>query len=305
MISPYWTRYFYTYLDFNDVQNLSPDQIISRHLEQTVAALVNNSFTGLARNYERFVTPGGSRTAAVSAAALEQGKPAAPESLISLFGLNLANNTVAATALPLPESLAGTEVRITDSAGNARVAPLLYVSPGQVNLLVPPDLAPGPATVTVRSPSRDSTVGREAVSAGTLQMNAVAPGLFSANASGRGPAAAYIQRFRDGTSFEPELIFECSAGPGSCTARPIELGPEGDRVVLTLFGTGFRRAGGSATLTMGGSGVTPDFIGDQRQFAGLDQINVTLPRGLAGRGTVDISVSAGGIVSNTVSINVR
>ena len=55
-------------------------------------------------------------------------------------------------------------------------------------------------TIVVRSPSRDSSVGRKARSVNTLQLRAASPGLFSANASGRGPAAAYFQRVRGGTA---------------------------------------------------------------------------------------------------------
>jgi uncharacterized protein (TIGR03437 family) len=303
MVSPYWTRYFYAYLNFSDAAGLSPEQIILRQLELTVDALSKSSFTGTGRLYNQFVAPAGSRPAIVSAAALEQGRAVAPESLISLFGANLANTTATAT-LPLPETLGGTEVRITDSAGMTRAAPLLYVSPGQVNLLVPSNLAAGEATIVVRSPSRDSSVGREARSVNTLHLRAAAPGLFSANASGRGPAAAYFQRVRGGTASQPELVFDC-ASPGNCNVRPIDLGPDSDRVILILFGTGLRRSLETARITIGGVAVTPEYIGDQRQFAGLDQVNLTVPRSLIGRGTIDIQVSIAGITSNTVTINVR
>jgi uncharacterized protein (TIGR03437 family) len=138
----------------------------------------------------------------------------------------------------------------------------------------------------------------------TVQLRAAAPGLFSANSSGRGPAAAYVQRIRGGTVSQPELVFDCAA-PGNCTVRSIDLGPESDRVILVLFGTGLRRSLETARVTIGGVAVTPEYIGDQRQFAGLDQINLTIPRSLAGRGTVDIQVSIAGITSNTVTINVR
>jgi uncharacterized protein (TIGR03437 family) len=304
MISPFWTRYFYAYLNYADVSALPPDQIIARQLEQTVAALVSNSFTPSGLQYQRFVTPGGSRASTVSAAALEQNRPIASDSLISLFGLNLAATTASATALPLPETLAGTEVRVTDSSGTTRVAPLLYVSPAQVNVLVPSNLAAGQATIVVRSPSRDTTVGKETKSISTVQLNAAAPGLFSANSSGRGPAAAYVQRVRGGTASQSELVFEC-AGAGNCVVKPVDLGPDSDRVILTLFGTGFRRSLETARVTIGGVVVIPEYIGDQRQFAGLDQVNVTIPRTLAGRGTVDVQVSVGGMTSNTVVISIR
>jgi uncharacterized protein (TIGR03437 family) len=58
-------------------------------------------------------------------------------------------------------------------------------------------------------------------------------------------------------------------------------------------------------VSIGGIAVTPDYIGDQRQYPGLDQINVTVPRSLAGRGTVDVQVSVAGMTSNTVTVSIR
>jgi len=49
--------------------------------------------------------------------------------LVSIFGTNLAAETATATDTPLPTQLAGTSVSI-----NGAAAPLLYVSPGQINL---------------------------------------------------------------------------------------------------------------------------------------------------------------------------
>jgi uncharacterized protein (TIGR03437 family) len=300
IVSPFWTRYFHAYLNYADTVGLTPDEIVVRQLGVAVAAMLNSSYSGSGHQYNRFIAPAGSRPVTLSAAGLEEGRPVAPESLISLFGLNLANTTVAASTPSLPDTLGGTEVRITDSTGATRVAPLIYVSPGQVNALVPSNVAPGPATVVVRSPSRDAAVGKETRSTNTFQVSAVAPALFSANASGRGPAAAYFQRVRAGS--QAEFVFECST-PGNCSTRPIAL--ESEPVVLTLFGTGFRRSTETARVLIGGVAVTPDYIGDQRQYAGLDQINVAVPRSLIGRGNVDVQVSVAGLTSNTVTINVR
>jgi uncharacterized protein (TIGR03437 family) len=55
---------------------------------------------------------------------------------VAAFGLNLAIDTQAATALPLPTSLAGTTVTVWGGSGVERLAPLFLVSPAQVNYLV-------------------------------------------------------------------------------------------------------------------------------------------------------------------------
>ncbi|HEX4950154.1 MAG TPA: hypothetical protein VFZ34_26040, partial [Blastocatellia bacterium] len=61
----------------------------------------------------------------------------APEAIISAFGSNLATATETAKDKPLPTTLAGTRVKIVDSLGIERFAPLFYVSPEQVNYLIP------------------------------------------------------------------------------------------------------------------------------------------------------------------------
>jgi Pectate lyase superfamily protein len=65
--------------------------------------------------------------------------------------LRWAPATQAATGLPLPLSLAGTTARLKDGAGIERAAPLFFVSPTQLNLLVPAGAAEGAATMTIVS----------------------------------------------------------------------------------------------------------------------------------------------------------
>jgi Tol biopolymer transport system component len=103
--------------------------------------------------------------------------------------------------------------------------------------------------------------------------------------------------------FDPEFVFECPSGAGSCRVRPIDFGPGDDRLILVLFGTGLRRAVQTGRVFIGGVEVTPEYIGSQNQYPGLDQVNVTIPRSLAGRGSVDVVVSAAGLTSNAVTIS--
>ena len=79
------------------------------------------------------INPGG----IVNAASYSAQPGIAPGSLVSLFGRNLAAVTVSASSLPLPTTLAGTSVMIGGVA-----APLLFVSPTQINLQFPSRLGP-------------------------------------------------------------------------------------------------------------------------------------------------------------------
>ena len=114
----------------------------------------------------------------------------APNSIAAGFGAGFATATVAATIQPLPASLGGVSVTITDSAGTSATAPLFMVSAGQINYLVPANLVAGNATVRVTGGGNSST--------GTLLISNVAPGVFTADGSGSGPPAAQVLRVSNG-----------------------------------------------------------------------------------------------------------
>ncbi len=216
----------------------------------------------------------------VSAASFESVS-VSPESIVAGFGENLAAATALATELPLPTTLAGVGVSVTDSAGVERPAPLFFVSPGQINYLVPAGTAPGVAKVQVQG------------HAGYITIEAVAPGLFTANASGSGiPAAVGLRVSGGAQTLLPSLT------------TPIDLGPETDEVFLLLFGTGIR-GGTSATVKIGGIDAPVAYAGPQGGFVGLDQVNVKLPRALAGRGEVDLVLTVDGKAANTVRVRIK
>jgi uncharacterized protein (TIGR03437 family) len=224
----------------------------------------------------------------------------ASEAITASFGAGLATTAQMATSLPLPTSLAGTTVKVKDSAGIERLAPLFFVSPTQVNYQIPAMTAAGAATVTITS-------GDGTVSTGTALVKAVAPSLFAANADGQGVAAALALRIKaDGSrSYEPVAQFD--AAQNRFVARPLDLGPETDQVYLALFGTGIRQHSSLSAViaTIGGAYAEVSFAGAQGAFTGLDQINVRVPRTLAGRGEVDVLLTVEAQMANPVRINLK
>lgn len=238
--------------------------------------------------------------ATVSAASYLPNAAVAPESILASFGESLADNAESSTTLPLPYELDGLRIGIRDSNGTERAAPLFFVGPNQLNYLIPTGTALGRATVTVR---RDS----DTLAAGALNVETVAPGLFTANASGKGVAAAIILRVKANgqQSFEP--VARWSTATSRFEGAPIELGQEGEQVFLLLFGTGFRAHNTLAdvTCTIGGQNAEVLFTGAQGDLAGLDQANIRLPRSLAGRGSVNALLGFGSATANTVSIHVK
>jgi uncharacterized protein (TIGR03437 family) len=223
----------------------------------------------------------------------------AAESIVSAFGSNLSATSASATTNPLPTSLAGTSVRLRDSSGNERLAPLFFVSPSQINYQIAPGILIGSATITV-------TGGNGAVSSGTIAVQPVAPGIFSANSSGQGVASALALRIRNGAqSFEPVARFD--AAQNQSVPVQIDLGPATDQVFLILFCTGvrFRSSVSAVSFNVGGVTGTPTYAGAQGGFVGLDQVNVPLSRSLIGRGLVNVTLTMDGITSNTVTVSVK
>jgi uncharacterized protein (TIGR03437 family) len=233
----------------------------------------------------------------VSAASYLLNVPLAPEAIGTIFGPNMTNATALADNLPLPTTLAEAQVKVRDANNVERDAPLFFVSPTQINFLVPAQTSDGNTTLTVR-------LQGAAVVTSSVTIARTAPALFTANADGSGVPAAFAFRLKaDGAqSFEPVAQFNETTK--KFEALPIDLGAESDQVFLVLYGSGFR-AQTSASCTIGGQAADVMFAGAQGSLAGLDQANIRLPRALGGRGNVNVVFRADNQNANTVTINVR
>lgn len=197
----------------------------------------------------------------------------APGAMASIFGTNLAATFAQAPSLPLPYGLEGTGVSV-----GGEPAPLLAVSPGQINFIVPPT-ANGNSVVVVR----------EGVSSMPLasQTGLYTEGLFTVDASGVGPVAAL---HRDGslvTALNPAHHGETIElyGTGKGVRNPAILAPE----LLPI-------------VHIGPSTAVPAFYGPAPFYPGLDQINVTVPINAPFGQNVPLNVQLGSFTSNTATI---
>lgn len=237
--------------------------------------------------------------ASVSAASFSEIELAA-ESIVAAFGQDLATETQIAPTTPLPTILGGTSMRITDSFGIERPVPLFFVAPNQINYQLPAGAFIGNALLRVFS-------GSGAISSGSINIVRVAPGLFSANATGQGVAAAIILRLKaDGSqTFEPVGQFD--TGQNRFVHVPIDLGPETDQLFLILYGTGFRNRTslGAVSVTMGGTNSEVLYAGLAEGFVGLDQANIRIPRSLANRGVITVVMSVEGKVANSLTVEMK
>jgi hypothetical protein len=214
----------------------------------------------------------------------------APDEIVTLFGSNLATAAVSATGNPLP-TLGGATASVTDSAGVRHAAALLFISPSQASLVVPADTAAGAAVIALTNP-----VGITFTTAVTIAN--IAPGIFTADGSGKGaPAGQVIRVHADGSQDASESI----------SAAPIDLGASSDTVYLLLYGTGIRHQS-SATAAFTCSACTAGdlpvaFAGAQPSIMGLDQVNLAIPQSLRGAGQALLTLSVDGVSSNTVMLS--
>lgn len=229
-----------------------------------------------AQNFTRAGTALG--LAVVSAASFAGNRPSSADSIVAAFGAHLAGMTLVAGEVPLPTEMGGTHVRV-----NGVAAPLFFISPGQINFLIPPGTQNGAAVIEI-------TAGDATLSRGEITIASTAPSLFTSNSSGAGAPAAL--RTVDGVTY---------SAVGNVDGTPNEI-DTGD--FLVLFGTGVRRASLSAMrITIGGVEAPVLFAGSQGAFVGLDQINTRVPAGVAG--DVDLVLTAGDAAANTVKLKVR
>ena len=237
--------------------------------------------------------------ASVSAASFV-GAPAAlaPNSIVAAFGTNLAPGTLAASSQPLPTTLLGTTVTV-----NGAPAPLYFVSPTQINYLIPAGTAAGEAEVVVTTTLAG---GDQVTSRGGARIAAVAPAIFTANANGAGAPAAVTGRVNASGVFviDPGLPLEPDPlQPGRLLPAPIDVGTGERPAFLILFGTGLRQAPAGAARALIGGVEVPITPAAAPGFTGLDQVNLQIPATLKGRGRVEVTLVAGGVSSNAVTVN--
>ncbi|MBS1786429.1 MAG: NF038122 family metalloprotease [Acidobacteria bacterium] len=238
------------------------------------------------------------KASSVSAASFAAGL--APNSIGAIFGAGLAKGVQSATTTPLPTNLDGTTVTVLDGAGVVRAAPLFFVAPGQINFLVPATAVPGTSLVSV-------LVDGVSIADGVGNIGSVAPGLFTANANGRGLAAAVLLRIKANGTQSYEAISRFDSVQNAFVPVPIDFGDDTDKLFLLLYGTGIsgRSDLSAVTVLIGAETAAVSYAGPQGDYIGLDQVNVELPRSLKGKGEQTITMIVDLRVANAVTASFK
>ncbi len=245
----------------------------------------------------------------VANAASFEPERAAPGSLASIFASTGVSRDFHASSLPLPRTLGGVRLRlggaiVFDIAGGwtyspvgSVEAPLVFAGPNQINFQIPPELSPGPS-VPAQLVRAD---GSSLIS--NFPLSAAAPGIFTLPMSGRGQAAVLNQdsslNFGTNPAARGSVIQIFATGAGE-TDPPLLAGEpapvSGNPLILTRV---------QPTVTIGGLNARVLFSGMAPGWVGLWQINAEVPQDVAPGPAVPMTITAGGVASNTVTIAVQ
>jgi uncharacterized protein (TIGR03437 family) len=209
--------------------------------------------------------------------ALSFAPGASPGSLLAVYGSQLAGTTQSATTLPLSLSMAGVSATV-----NGWPAPLLYVSPTQLNLQVPFEAGAGPAVLGINNNGQ--------IGGFLLQVAPTSPGIL-ADASGNVLGAATAKAGAYAT------LYVTGFGDVSPTIEagvPVTNGTPAADDPLPLLPLSVSVGGAPALIQF--SGVTPGVIG-------LAQVNFLVPASL-GTGVQKVVVTSGGVASAPANLTV-
>jgi uncharacterized protein (TIGR03437 family) len=196
--------------------------------------------------------------------------PVAPGEYVSIFGTGLASSTVPAQSFPLLTTLGNVQVMV-----NGVAAPLDYVSPTQINFVIPYETTGGFATFQVIS---DKTPSNQV----TVYTSGSAPGVFAITSNGIGPAAvthadgSLVTQSSPAVAGETLVLYVTGLGAVNPSVADGVAAPSSPlSYVNESINVDIQDTNGKIY-----SAATPAFAGLTPGFAGLYQINFVVPSGV-------------------------
>jgi uncharacterized protein (TIGR03437 family) len=210
-----------------------------------------------------------------------------PGSLATIFGSGLASSTANAKGFPLPTTLGGANVVISQSEVSTP-APLVYASPSQINFQVPSHLAAGTAAMYIKVGGGQSLIFN-------FTVVTASPGIFQ-NSSNQ--AAAQNANDKANSSSNPAdvgsvvVVYLTGQGP---VDHPVT---DGTPAVTSPLAN----ATSKVSATIGGVAATVQFLGLSPGFVGLAQANIEVPT--LATGSYPLVITVGGFVSSSAELSV-
>jgi uncharacterized protein (TIGR03437 family) len=233
--------------------------------------------------------------AVVNSASLQSG-PVAPGELVSIFGPQLGPASAVANKPDPDTGMIGSLVAETRVLFDQLPAPLLYVSPSQINGAVPYGVAGKPSTrLSVEQAGKETT-------SVLVPVAEAAPGIFTADSSGGGQAVAWNQ---DGTlnsagspAARGEVLVLYATGAGQTNPSGVDGKPADFPLPEPLLPVSVRIGGREATVLYRGAAWG--------LLTGVLQLNVMVPDDAPTGDRVPVSVTVGGVESQPgVTVAVR
>lgn len=216
------------------------------------------------------------------------GNPLSPGEFITIFGSGLANTTTSTTTLPFPTTLAGVQVLINNVA-----APVYVVSPNQLNVLVPYSTTGTTASIVVNNNGTRST-------AVDLPLAKTSPGIFTIPSGGTGPGAILHANFTLVTAVNPakrgETVLLYMTGLGDVSPKVAD-GAAAPASPLAIVSS-------TVNVYVGGQPATVLYKGLAPFFAGLYQLNITIPPLSVTGISVPIAIDTGDAFHDQVDITI-
>jgi uncharacterized protein (TIGR03437 family) len=223
--------------------------------------------------------------------------PVAAGSIAAAYGNFLLGSPATTSILPLPTNLSGLSMQFGGFGSPGVPVPLFYASGGQANLQVPWELAGQMQTPLTVSISNQTSAPR------VVNLAPFAPGIFSMNAQGTGQGAILDTSYHlvdvsnPATAGTTYILIYCT-GLGPVTNPPLTGFPAPSSPLA--------ETPTSPTVTIGNVPAHVSFSGLAPGFVGLYQVNAQVPAGVSGgAAAVPVTISIGGVTSNTVTIAVE
>ena len=293
------------FLTVTPTSGATPASISIGLVPSTIAALGSGTYIGTVT----VNSAAGTATVNVSLTVMAAGPPAigavvngasnlagavSPGEIITIYGTNIGPAMPAGLAITAGGTVA-TTLSNTKVTFDGTAAPLIYVSMGQINAIVPYEITPGRGTTNVVV-STNGTVS----AAMQLRVTDTAPGVFSVNQTGSGQGAILNQ---DGTP-------NSSTNPAA-KGTVIQLFATGEGLLRPQPATGsFTPGNGSAfivptmtpMISIGGQPAIIQFAGEAPTLvSGVLQVNAVVPSNI-GSGAQTISLTVGNNTNTTQNV---
>ncbi len=249
------------------------------HVLVTMTRQEGSNNDGYVDSISLMVNPGGrpaiTAGGVITAGSFGASKVIGPGTWIEIYGSNLSSSSRSWTGndfigAQAPTSLDGVSVTI-----GGKSAYLMYIAPGQVDALVPDDVAPGQTTITV-------TNGAVTSDPYTIIVQSPDPGLLASTVflvNGKQYAAAMHS---DGSFVGPSAtipgVYAWPAAPGeTIVLYGIGFGPVIPSTPAGLIASQATSMVDQLQVTIGGVPATVSYKGMAGGFVGLYQFNVVVP----------------------------